>query len=128
MLETPTMLNMVVSGANYCFNDTNIKPIEFLEVGKMVNNTRVVRVFIADADTNVPIDKRIIYEGEEIVTDLTDQELFFEIDINTILKDYNKVRTTILNQDLSDSTGRDVMLKEIKIRDLFMTVVNIASF
>lgn len=128
MLETPTMSNMVVSGANYCFSDTNIKPIEFLEVGKMINNTRVVRVFIADADINVPIAERIVYEGKEIVTDLTDQELFFEIDINTILKDHNKLRLTILNQDLSDSTGRDVMLKEIKIRDLFMTVVNIASF
>ena len=128
MLETPTMLNMVVSGANYCFDDTTIKPIEFLEVGKMINNTRVVRVFIADTNTNIPVDKRILYEVKEITTDLTDQELFFEIDINNILKKHNKFRSTVLNEDLSDSTGKDIKLKNTKIRDLFMTVVNIASF
>lgn len=136
MLETPTMLNTVISGANYCFTDTGtttiglgtINPMESLEVGKMENNTRVIRIFIADADTNVDINDRILYQGKEIVTELTDQELFFELNITDILNSHNMDRVKMLNKDLSDSTGRDVYLKKIKIRDLVMTVVNIASF
>ena len=54
-----------------------------------------------------------------------DQELFFEIDINSILKAHNEKRIKIVNKDIKDRTE---YLEPARIRDLTMTVVTVASF
>lgn len=87
---------------------------------------RVVRVYIIDPDENVPIDKRLIYQGEEQFTDLTDQELFFEIDIKPPLETHNEFRKTLKTK--GGKVADREPLEEIKIRDLRMTVVSLAEF
>ena len=90
-----------------------------------MSGRRLVKVIIVDPDEKVPLEKCILYSGDEKLTDLTDQELFFEIEINTILTDHNKVRTGIVDKTVKERTEH---LEEIKVRDLRMVVVTVAQF
>jgi hypothetical protein len=86
---------------------------------------RIVQIFIADTDPNVPLDHALLYSGKEQFTDLTDQELFFELDMATILKKHNEYRVTLHDKSIKSKT---VNLEPARIRDLKMTVVVIATF
>lgn len=92
---------------------------------EMADKRRIVKVFIVDTDENIPLDQCVLYSGEEKLTDANDQELFFEIDINSILKAHNEKRIKIVNKDVKD---RIEYLEPARIRDLTMTVVTVASF
>lgn len=86
---------------------------------------RLVQVFIADPDENVPLDKSLLYSGEQKLTDATDEELFFEIEIKAILEKHNAERTQFVNKKVKERTE---FLEPVKIRDLKMVVVNVATF
>lgn len=86
---------------------------------------RIVQVYIADPSEDVPLAKSVLYTGEQKMTDLTDQELFFEIDIRDLLAEHNEARGKIVNKKVKDRTE---YLEPIKVRDLKMVVVTIASF
>jgi hypothetical protein len=86
---------------------------------------RLVQVFIADPDENVPLDQSMLYSGEQKLTDATDQELFFEIDIKSALEKHNADRIKIINKKVKERTE---YLEPAKIRDLKMVVVNVATF
>jgi hypothetical protein len=86
---------------------------------------RLVQVFIADPDENVPLADCLLYSGEQKLTDLTDQELFFEVDIKSILEAHNDKRVTLVNKVVKERTE---YLEPARIRDLKMTVVTIAQF
>lgn len=147
MNEMPTMSSMAYSSASY-------KPDQFanmLLVGKqplvqqfaqnnqfavptvtgikeaiMPNaNCRIVQVFIADPNENIPLENRLLYRGDQKLTDLTDQELFFEVDIKTLLAAHNEMRTKIIDKSVKERTE---YLEAARIRDLKMTVVNVAQF
>lgn len=86
---------------------------------------RLVQVFIADPDLNVPLEQSMLYSGDQKLTDATDQELYFEIDMKSILDKHNEVRTKIINKKVKERTE---YLEPVKIRDLKMVVVNVAAF
>ena len=86
---------------------------------------RLVQVFIADPDENVPLERSMLYSGEQKLTDATDQELFFEIDIKSALEKHNEVRVKWVNKKVKERTE---YLEPAKIRDLKMVVVNVATF
>lgn len=87
--------------------------------------TRLVKVVIVDSDDNLPLANRLIYSGEEKMTDLTDQELFFEIDIKSLLDKHNEMRVQTPNKSVKE---RPENLEPVRIKDLKMVVVNIAHF
>lgn len=87
---------------------------------------RVVRVFLVDPDERVPVEKRVLHKTEEIITDATDQELFFDIPVSELLKQHNKFRETIAWED--DKGEEKTGLKEVRVRDLTMTVTTLAQF
>lgn len=91
-------------------------------------STRIVKVFIADPNENLPLDKRVLYAGDEKFTDLTDQELFFEVPITEILGKHNELRKATLDKKTTEKSGRDVFLEPARVRDLRMVVVNVATF
>jgi hypothetical protein len=95
---------------------------------KAAPTMRIVKVIIADTDESLPLDRRVIYTGPEHVTDLTDQELFYEIPIATLLAAHNKLRVETFDTSATVKLQRDVLLKPIRIRDLKMVVVTVASF
>lgn len=89
---------------------------------------RIVKVFIVDANENIPLEQRVLYRGDEKLTDLTDQELFFEIGIQPLLAAHNQMRITVLDRKASTAMGKPVHLEPVRIRDLKMNVVEVAKF
>lgn len=102
----------------------SVSPIATSQEDTMVTR-RLVQVFIADPDENVPLEQSLLYSGDQKLTDATDQELFFEIDIKSILDKHNSSRVKIINKKVKERTEH---LEPEKIRDLKMVVVNVASF
>lgn len=86
---------------------------------------RVVQVFVADPDPLLPVEHRLLYSGEVKTTDATDEELFYETDIKAKLDAHNDVRKKTRDKSIKD---KEEFLEPIRIRDLVMTVVTLASF
>lgn len=86
---------------------------------------RLVQVYIADPDDRIPLEKRLLYKGEPKLTDLTDQELFFEVEIKNLLDGHNAERVKIRDKAVKD---REEFLEPVKIRDLKMVVVSLVAF
>lgn len=96
------------------------------EIIKLANpSRRIVKVIIIDPDDRVPLDKCILFSGDEKLTDLTDQELFFEVEIKSLLDKHNEYRKTVVDKKVKERTEN---LEPIKIRDLRMVVVDVAKF
>jgi len=106
----------------------NAQPAHNIKEPAIVSTARIVKVFIADSNDNLPLDKRVLYSGEEKLTDLTDQELFFEVPIADILSKHNETRAKTVDKKQAEKFGRDIFLEPARIRDLKMVVVNVAQF
>ena len=85
---------------------------------------RLVQVIIADPNENVSLEDCILFKGEEKVTDATDQELFFELDIKDLLEKHNEKRIKIIDKKVKERTE---YLEPAKVRDLKMVVVTVAN-
>lgn len=107
------------------FPPVQILPPFQAEKQQMAASRRLVKVIIVDPDEKVPLDDCVLYSGTEELTDLTDQELFFEIDIKSILDAHNLVRVKIIDKAVKERTE---YLEPIKVRDLRMVVVTVAQF
>ena len=92
------------------------------------SNRRIVQVFIADPNENVPLDQAVLYKGEQKLTDCTDAELFFELNIGPLLAEHNAKRVKWPDKELTHKVGKDIFLEPVKIRELAMRVVEIAKF
>lgn len=96
------------------------------ETTKMsIPQLRMVQVLIADNNENIPLEQRLLYKGEPKLTDATDQELFFELDVKSMLDVHNAARTKIVDKKVKERTE---YLEPVKIRELKMVVVTIAQF
>jgi hypothetical protein len=93
-----------------------------------MSNARIVKVFIADPNDNLPLEKRVLYKGDEMLTDLTDQELFYEVPIAELLAKHNEYRKTVVDKKQAEKFGRDIFMEAARIRDLRMVVVDVAKF
>lgn len=85
---------------------------------------RVVQVFVADPNENIPLDDCLLFKGDEKLTDATDQELFFELDIKDLLETHNAKRVKVIDKKVKDRTE---YLEPAKVRDLKMVVVTVAN-
>lgn len=85
---------------------------------------RIIQVIIADSNENVPLDDCVLYKGEQKLTDATDQELFFEIDIKNILEIHNEKRIKFIDKKVKERTEH---LEPAKVRDLKMVVITVAT-
>lgn len=101
---------------------------QFQALKEQVMTARIVKVYIADSNDNLPLERRVLYTGTEKLTDLTDQELFFEVPINDLLKAHNDYRKTVVDKKQAEKFGREIFLESARIRDLKMVVVSVASF
>lgn len=101
--------------------------IDKLTKGQILTVTprRLVQIYIADTNISVPLKEALVYSGNAIFTDLTDQELFWEIDVKAVLAKHNEARVTFRDKSIKD---KDTKLEPARVRDLKMTVVEIATF
>lgn len=90
--------------------------------------TRIVRVIIADPNENIPLDQRVLFMSNEMTTDMTDEELYFDVNPAAKLAAHNEKRVKMLDKKASDRANKEVFLEPARIRDLKMIVVNIATF
>lgn len=147
-METPTISGMAYTSSSVSAADflgqiqaqtqnaglqklADVRPAlgaQFLKEQPIVSTARIVKVFIADSNDNLPLEKRVLYEGEQKLTDLTDQELFFEVPIAEVLAKHNEVRKVTVDKKQAEKFGRDIFLEPARIRDLKMVVVNVAQF
>lgn len=145
MRETPTISNMAYTSTTNTVDDFLGRGMAGAAVGGAAQallhfpvrhhqqqeqdmGTRIVKVFVADNDESLPLEHRVLFQGEEKLTDLTDQELFFELPVQELLTKHNAIRAKTRDKDQSTQFGRDVMLEPVKVRDLKMVIVNVASF
>jgi hypothetical protein len=84
---------------------------------------RLVRVFLVDPNASVPLESSMLFKCEEKLTDLTDQELFFEMPVQELLAQHNALRVTLVDKEASKRSNKEVLLEPAKIRDLTMTVL-----
>ena len=105
-----------------------LNDIKITEEEVDMGTRRLVKVIIVDPNENVPLDKAVLYMGDEQLTDLTDTEIFYDLNIKELLNKHNEFRTNIIDKDASKSRDKDVYLEEIRIRDLKMVVLAIAQF
>lgn len=89
---------------------------------------RFVKIYIVDPTDDLKLEDRVLYRGEEQLTDLTDQELFFELPIKDLLEKHNTKRVGVLNKRASEKAGKDVFLEPVRVRDLKMSVTDVAKF
>lgn len=92
----------------------------------IVSPRRLVQVFVADTNDQVPLKDSVLYSGAQQLTDLTDQELFYELNIKEMLVEHNKKRAQI--RDKHNKHEENVPLEPARVRDLKMVVVTIAQF
>jgi hypothetical protein len=106
----------------------DVKPIvQITEDAGMADKPkrRLIQVIIIDPNENVPLDQCLIYRGEQKLTDATDQELFFELDIRDLLAKHNDKRVKMVDKKVKE---RIEHLDPAKVRDLKMVVVTAAEF
>ena len=102
------------------------KPQPQKEKKTMAKNTRrLVQVVIVDPDSRVPVDQSIVYMGAQKLTDFDDSELFFELDIKSLLEAHNAKRTQVVNKAVKDRTE---YLEPARVRDLRMNFIVAAEF
>jgi hypothetical protein len=106
----------------------NPQPERTTDIMANTTNRRIVQVFIADPNENVPLEKSVLYTGEQKLTDLNDTELFFEVPIKDLLDAHNVIRLAMVDREASKRAGKDIFLDPVKIRDLRMIVCTIAQF
>jgi hypothetical protein len=88
MRELPTTSN--VSYSNTVSSGGDFFPILGAAPAFPQMSTRILRVILADPDENLPVEKRVLFQGPEKLTDLTDQELFFELPVQDLLAKHNE--------------------------------------
>lgn len=105
-----------------------LQQLKQVEAEANMSQRRIVKVYVADPNPNVPIGKALLFEGTEQLTDLSDQELFFEIPLREKLEAHNRERVTFLDKEQTQRFGKEIKLEPAKIRDLRMVVVDVAKF
>jgi len=100
-----------------------------MEVTEMSDvKRRIVQVFIVDPDERVSLESAVLYQGEQKLTDATDEELFFEIGMKDCLEKHNAIRETTVDEEATITASKEIYLKPARIRDLKMVVINVATF
>jgi hypothetical protein len=125
--------NGYVSGGGGSNGTVTIKAEDIVTTkkeNKKMSKTRIVRVFIVDNDEKLKPEDRLVYSSpDELVTDLIDKELFFDINIKEKLSKHNmKRKTTKWTKEINGKPESGTSLPPVRVRDLKMHVAVLAEF
>ncbi len=81
----------------------------------MATGRRIVQIYVVDPDEAVPVDKALLYQDGPRLTDATDDELRYELNLPALLEKHNVRR---------DELG----LEPARIRDVKIEIVTVAKF
>lgn len=103
-------------------------PVKLKKEEKQMPGKRLVRVIIIDPDPRIEAEDSLLHKGKELLTELDNQELFYELNIKELLDKHNASRSATEDKKASLAAGKKVYLEPVRIRDLVMSVVEIAVF
>lgn len=86
---------------------------------------RLVDIFIVDTHPCVPVENAMMYRQENVFTDKTDDELWLDADIQSLLKKHNVKRVT---WDNAMSSIKGAKLPPARLHDLKRIVGTSVSF
>jgi len=86
---------------------------------------RMVKVFVCDPDENVPVEKCLLHESEAMMTELSNEELYFDLDLKPLIKAHNAYRKTLLNKKIR---SRKEHLEKVRLGDLRYAVLSLVEF
>jgi hypothetical protein len=89
-----------------------------------LSQLRKVQQFLTDHNDNIPLAKRVIYEGPVFLTDETDQELVYRVPVQELLVKHNTYRVTVRDKSFRD---KEVFLEEARIRELTLSTITLAQ-
>lgn len=95
---------------------------------EIIMANRIVRVVIFDPSKDLPENKRVLHMGDDMLTDKTDNELFFDVGVTELLGAHNDHRKTVVNKKASEKFGRDIFLEPIRLSELTMGILVLATF
>lgn len=85
---------------------------------------RVVQQYLTDRNDNIPLEKRVLYKGNEFLTDLSDDELRYNVPVMDLLRAHNEYRVTVRDKAYKD---KEVFLEEARPGELCLTTVTLAA-
>lgn len=94
-----------------------------------VTARRVVLVRIMDNDPALLVEHSHVFDSGAITTESDDQttimQALADYDINAEVARHNEVRASLTDETILRTTGQDVKLRPIKLKDLTITVVRV---
>lgn len=126
--KTPQWVTLPTYPSTSDYYTTNITNIISKEPIVTEQKRRLVQMFIVDPDRNLDVKDCVLHQTDPQLTDLTDQELFYELEIKSLLKKHNELRAKTLDKKRSEAKDKDVYLEAIRIKDLRMIVQTLVEF
>lgn len=88
---------------------------------KTMTQRKTVKVELFDDSVGILAADSLVYTTEE-VSDLSNQQIIHEVlmmgEVADHLNDHNDLRSLLVNEDILQRTGREVMLKPVRLKDL----------
>ena len=88
---------------------------------KTMTQRKTVKVELFDDSVGILAADSLVYTTEE-VSDLSNQQIVHEVlmmgEVADHLNDHNDLRSMMVNEDILQRTGREVMLKPVRLKDL----------
>lgn len=95
-----------------------------------MSKLRTLNLTLVDNDLNLKGKQKIVYQELNYVTEHTNEQTIQQIlmsgDVATALENHNKLRNTVVDDNILRNTGRDVPLKPVEIWHLEWQVVQVA--
>lgn len=89
-----------------------------IKVEKTMSRTRIVNVFLFDNTAGLKPEARLAGKFENVITGSNDTMLLAKLDFSEMLKEHNKKRAAIVNEDLLARVGKTTYLRPIELDDL----------
>lgn len=93
------------------------------------NARRVVLVRIMDNDPALLVEHAHVFDSGAIVTESDDMttimQALTDYDINSEVARHNAIRATLTDETILRTTGQDVKLRPVKLKDLQISVVRV---
>lgn len=88
---------------------------------KTMTQRKTVKVELFDDSVGISAAESLVYTAR-LVSDLSNQQIIYEVlmrgEVADNLEGHNEFRSEMVNEDILQRTGREVMLRPVRLKDL----------
>lgn len=121
-ISEPVKISDTIQSEVYIMNNAQSVTIQ-------TNARRVVLVRIMDNDPALLVEHAHVFDSGAIVTESDDMttimQALTDYDINSEVARHNAIRATLTDETILRTTGQDVKLRPVKLKDLQISVVRV---